>query len=60
MWNKASERTLQKSGQTFIRHEPQGFQKRGEWVAENVLEIARADWGSTRPPIQTRNPHPSS
>lgn len=41
LWNKASEAVLKKNGMTFVRYIEQGFQKRGEWVAENVLEIDR-------------------
>ncbi|MEM7658420.1 MAG: GNAT family protein [Bacteroidota bacterium] len=44
VWNKASERVLHKNGFQFVRHLPQGFQKRGEWVEENELAIERADW----------------
>jgi len=45
-WNKASGRVLQKLGMTFQEHLAQGFQKRGQWVAENRLAITRDDWQS--------------
>ena len=44
LWNKASERVLQKIGMTFIEYIPQGFIKRGEWVEENRLEVSRENW----------------
>jgi RimJ/RimL family protein N-acetyltransferase len=46
VWNQASERVLQKSGMTFREHLPRGFQKRGQWIAENRLAITREDWQS--------------
>lgn len=39
IWNKASERVLQKNGLTFVKYIEQGFMKKGEWVAENLLSI---------------------
>lgn len=44
LWNKASERVLQKIGMTFIEYIPQGFMKKREWVAENRLEISHENW----------------
>jgi len=46
MWNVASRRVLEKNGMTFTRHEPQGFQKNGEWVAEDFLSISKEEWGT--------------
>jgi|GEM_PF-2131789 len=43
-WNRASGRVLQKAGMKFSAHVPQGFQKRGEWVAEDRFEIVKAVW----------------
>ena len=43
-WNGASKRVLEKNGFQFVRHIEQGFQKRGVWVAENMLAIDRAQW----------------
>ncbi len=39
LWNKASERVLKKNGMEFIRYIEKGFQKKGKWVAENLLGI---------------------
>ena len=44
VWNKASGRVLQKLGMTFREFLPQGFQKQGQWVAENRLAITREEW----------------
>ena len=44
LWNKASEKVLQKIGMTYIEYVPQGFMKKGEWVEENHLGISREDW----------------
>lgn len=41
LWNKASEKVLLKNGMTFLRYIEQGFQKKGEWIAENLLGIDR-------------------
>ncbi|MEL6255849.1 MAG: GNAT family protein [Bacteroidota bacterium] len=44
IWNKASEKVLHRNGLTFVEYLEKGFQKRGEWVAENLVAIARTDW----------------
>lgn len=44
LWNKASERVLQKNGMRFVRYIKEGFMKNGEWVEENLLSIRREDW----------------
>jgi RimJ/RimL family protein N-acetyltransferase len=45
-WNQASARVLRSIGMTFIKHIPQGFQKRGQWVPENRMVISRAAWSA--------------
>lgn len=45
VWNKASERVLQKNGMKFVRHIDKAFMKKGKWIAENLLAINRAGWG---------------
>lgn len=47
-WNHASRRVLEKIGMKFVRREPEGFQKAGEWVAEDLYEIGRGEWESRR------------
>jgi [ribosomal protein S5]-alanine N-acetyltransferase len=44
LWNKASEKVLKKNGMVFLEYLEKGFQKNGEWVEENLLEIKKADW----------------
>ena len=44
VWNKQSEKVLRSVGMQFIEHIPQGFIKKGEWVAENKLGITDRDW----------------
>jgi len=35
-WNLSSRRVLEKIGMSFVRHNPEGFQKNGQWVAEDL------------------------
>ncbi|MEL6695002.1 MAG: GNAT family protein [Bacteroidota bacterium] len=44
LWNHASEKVLKKNGFQFVRYLPQGFQKGGEWVEENLLAIDKEDY----------------
>jgi [ribosomal protein S5]-alanine N-acetyltransferase len=44
LWNKASEKVLKKNGMIFSKYIENGFQKKGEWIEENLLEIKRTDW----------------
>lgn len=44
VWNIASRRVLEHAGMHFVEHIPQGFTKKGEWVAEDRLVITRAEW----------------
>ncbi len=44
IWNAASGRVLEKNGMKFLRVIEQGFQKRGEWVAENLCGINVQEW----------------
>lgn len=48
LWNKASRRVLEKNGLKFLEHLPQGFMKRGAWVAEDRLRLSRAEWEARR------------
>ncbi len=43
-WNVASRRVLEKCGFRFRRRIEEGFRKRGEWVAEDVLSLRRREW----------------
>lgn len=44
LWNKKSERVLTKVGMTFSKYIEKGYQKKGQWMDENLLEINREDW----------------
>ena len=44
LWNKKSQKVLEKVGMQFIEHIPQGFIKKGEWVEENKLGITKEKW----------------
>ena len=39
IWNRASRRVLEKAGFQFVEHLPQGFQKHGQWVPEDLLSL---------------------
>jgi ribosomal-protein-alanine N-acetyltransferase len=43
-WNKASQAVLENAGMKFVRSNPEGFKKRGQWVEENILSISKSDW----------------
>jgi [ribosomal protein S5]-alanine N-acetyltransferase len=49
LWNKASQRTLEKVGMKLVRYIPHAFQKRGRWIEANKMEITSREW-------QIRNP----
>jgi len=44
IWNKASEKVLHRNGLSFVEFLEKGFQKRGEWVEENLVAIDRVVW----------------
>ncbi|MEM8887177.1 MAG: GNAT family protein [Bacteroidota bacterium] len=44
IWNKASEKVLHRNGLTFVEYLEKGFQKKGQWVAENLVAIDRSVW----------------
>lgn len=44
LWNKASQRVLQKGGMRFIRYIPHAFRKKGYWVEANKMEITKREW----------------
>ena len=43
-WNVASKIVLERAGLSFVKHLPEGFQKRGQWVAEDLVAITRTAW----------------
>jgi [ribosomal protein S5]-alanine N-acetyltransferase len=44
LWNKASQRTLEKVGMRLTRYIPHAFQKKGRWVEANKMEIIKQEW----------------
>jgi [ribosomal protein S5]-alanine N-acetyltransferase len=44
VWNKSSQRVLEKIGMKFVKYNKQGFQKRGKWVEDNLMRITKEEW----------------
>ncbi len=44
LWNKGSQRVLEKIGMRFMEYIPQGFQKKGQWIEENKMGITKEEW----------------
>jgi [ribosomal protein S5]-alanine N-acetyltransferase len=44
LWNQSSRRVLQKVGMKFIRYIPHAFQKKGQWIETNKMEITKPEW----------------
>jgi [ribosomal protein S5]-alanine N-acetyltransferase len=44
VWNKSSQRVLEKIGLKFVKYDKQGFQKRGKWVETNRMIISKEEW----------------
>ena len=44
LWNKGSQRVLEKVGMKFIEHVPHSFQKNGRWVESNKMMITKQEW----------------
>ena len=44
LWNTGSEKVLKRIGMKFVRYIPQGFEKHGKWVEENLFAIEIKDW----------------
>lgn len=43
-WNEASKKVLHKNDFQFVKHIPQGFQKKGVWVSENKVSLSKERW----------------
>lgn len=43
-WNIASKRVLERAGLRFIKHVPEGFQKNGQWIEEDLHSITLKQW----------------
>jgi [ribosomal protein S5]-alanine N-acetyltransferase len=44
LWNKSSQRVLEKAGLKFIGYMPHGFQKRGRWIESNKMRLTHQQW----------------
>jgi ribosomal-protein-alanine N-acetyltransferase len=55
IWNAASRRVLEKIGMSFVRHVPQGFQKDGQWIAEDLFALSAAEWRKRAEPSAGAN-----
>jgi [ribosomal protein S5]-alanine N-acetyltransferase len=44
LWNKSSQRVMEKSGMKFVGYMPHAFQKRGRWIEANKMRITRQEW----------------
>jgi [ribosomal protein S5]-alanine N-acetyltransferase len=44
LWNKSSQRVLEKVGMKFVAYIPHAFQKRGRWVEANKTSITKQKW----------------
>ncbi len=47
-WNLASRRVLERNGFRFKGHFEEGFEKDGEWIAQDTLAITRDQWLASR------------
>jgi [ribosomal protein S5]-alanine N-acetyltransferase len=44
LWNKGSQRVLEKVGMKLVAYIPHAFQKRGRWVEANKTSITKQQW----------------
>jgi [ribosomal protein S5]-alanine N-acetyltransferase len=44
LWNKSSQRVLEKVGLKFVGYIPHAFQKRGRWIEANKMRITQQEW----------------
>ncbi len=44
LWNKASQRVLEKVGMKSIAYIPHAFQKKGRWIEANKTRITKKEW----------------
>jgi [ribosomal protein S5]-alanine N-acetyltransferase len=43
-WNKGSQKVLENIGMKFVQYIPEGFQKQGQWIAGNLMNISKEEW----------------
>jgi hypothetical protein len=44
LWNKSSQRVLEKVGMKSVAYIPHAFQKRGHWIEANKTNITKQQW----------------
>jgi [ribosomal protein S5]-alanine N-acetyltransferase len=44
LWNKSSQRVLEKAGMKFVGYIPHAFQKKGRWIEANKMRITKQEW----------------
>jgi [ribosomal protein S5]-alanine N-acetyltransferase len=44
LWNKSSQRVMEKAGMKFVGYLPHAFQKRGRWIEANKMRITYQEW----------------
>ena len=44
LWNKSSQRVLEKVGMKSVAYIPHAFQKRGHWIEANKTSITKQQW----------------
>jgi [ribosomal protein S5]-alanine N-acetyltransferase len=44
LWNKSSQRVLEKVGMKLIAYIPHAFQKKGQWIEANKARITKKEW----------------
>ncbi|MFM2304913.1 MAG: hypothetical protein RLZZ135_2325 [Cyanobacteriota bacterium] len=49
LWNKGSQRVMEKAGMKFVGYIPHAFQKQGRWIEANKMRITRQDWLALNP-----------
>ena len=48
LWNKGSQRLMEKAGMKFVGYMPHSFQKRGCWIEANKMRITKQEWLAAR------------
>jgi [ribosomal protein S5]-alanine N-acetyltransferase len=44
LWNKSSQRVLEKVGMKFVGYIPHAFQKKGRWIEANKMRMTKQEW----------------
>jgi [ribosomal protein S5]-alanine N-acetyltransferase len=49
LWNKRSQRVMEKAGMKFVGYMPHAFQKQGRWIEANKMRITKQEWLARHP-----------